>query len=79
MVWDAFADQGWLSSPKNQDAESFKVEGLEGATIERVAPWRPWERVRRIAAHALDRRMSMEMSDLATRIRRIHDVGTKPH
>lgn len=33
----------------------------------------PWERLREAARHALSQRMTMETSDLANRIRRIHD------
>ena len=34
---------------------------------------RPWERLREAARNALSQRMTMETSDLAHRIRRIHD------
>lgn len=35
----------------------------------------PWERLREAARSALNQRMTMETSDLAHRIRRIHDQG----
>lgn len=38
----------------------------------------PWGRLREAARNALSQRMSMETSDLAHRIRRIHDQPDTP-
>lgn len=53
--------------------------GLIETTAEAGADKGPWGRLRAAARTALNQRMRMETSDLAHRIRRIHDHPNTTH